>query len=127
MLLASTPELLECFFGLALIGAIVVPLNWRLAPPEIAHNAKDSGIRALVYGTEFRESAAALRDDLPADCVLAVGDGAECDRAYEDWLQDQPVTGPEPVGAGDDPLVIIYTSGTTCRPNESPEKAPSVS
>src|SRR3990170_1894634 len=50
LLLMNSPEFLECFFGLARIGAVVVPLNWRLAPPEIAFIAKDAGVSALAYG-----------------------------------------------------------------------------
>lgn len=52
LLMTNSVEYLECFFGLAKIGAIIVPLNWRLAPPEIAVIAGDAGISVLVYGSE---------------------------------------------------------------------------
>jgi fatty-acyl-CoA synthase len=121
----NSPEFLECFFGLAKIGAIVVPLNWRLAPPEIAYIAKDAGINALVYGAaapsaggpDLAGTVAAIRGDLAAKAYIAVGgDAPEGDHAYEDLLDRQPVGEPQIEGAGDDPLVIMYTSGTTGRP-----------
>ena len=117
LLLMNTPEFLECFFGLARIGAIVVPLNWRLAPPEIAYNAGDAGISMLVYGPEFVEAVAAIRDKIPAETFVAVGgETAVSDHSYEKMLSDQSADAPATTGADDDPLVIMYTSGTTGRP-----------
>ncbi|MFQ5578651.1 MAG: long-chain fatty acid--CoA ligase, partial [Anaerolineae bacterium] len=124
LLMMNSPEFLECFFGLAKIGAIVVPLNWRLAPPEIAYNAKDAGISALAYdsasvpgGPDLAGAVAGIRSDLPAQTYVAVGGQAPAgDHAYEDLLDRQPPGEPQIEGAGDDPLVIMYTSGTTGRP-----------
>ncbi|MFQ5596387.1 MAG: long-chain fatty acid--CoA ligase, partial [Anaerolineae bacterium] len=117
LLLMNGPEFLETFFGLAKLGAIVVPLNWRLAPPELAYIANDSGISTLVYGAEFREAVAAIRGDIPAKTYVFVGEDSPAgDHAYEGLLAGQPTTEPEAVGEGDDPLTIMYTSGTTGRP-----------
>jgi acyl-CoA synthetase (AMP-forming)/AMP-acid ligase II len=111
------PEFLETFFGLAKLGAIVVPLNWRLAPPELAYIANNSEISTLVYGAEFREAVEAIRGDIPVKTWVFVGDDAPSgDHAYTTLLSGQPTTEPEIVGEGDDPLTIMYTSGTTGRP-----------
>ncbi len=61
LLLMNGSEYVECFFGLAKIGAIVVPLNWRLVPDELAYILKDSGATVLIYGSEFAESVAELQ------------------------------------------------------------------
>lgn len=117
LLLMNSPEFLECFFGLARIGAIVVPLNWRLAPPEMAYIARDAGIAALAYGPEFAAAVASIRDDLQVGTYVAVGgDGAGGDHGYEELLERHAPEGPPAAGDGDDPLVIMYTSGTTGRP-----------
>jgi len=117
LLLMNTPAFLECFFGLARMGAIIVPLNWRLAPPEMAYIASDASISTLVYGPEFVEAVAAIRDEIPAETFVAVGgDTAVTDHSYEKMLSQQAADEPATTGAGDDPLVIMYTSGTTGRP-----------
>lgn len=125
LLMMNSPEFLECFFGLAKIGAIVVPLNWRLAPPELTYIAKDAGIKALIYdaavpiagGPDLAGVVAGIRGDLPAKIYVAVGGHTPSgDHAYENLLAGPPVSEPQTATADDDTLVIMYTSGTTGRP-----------
>ncbi|MFQ5409555.1 MAG: long-chain fatty acid--CoA ligase [Anaerolineales bacterium] len=117
LLMGNSPEFLECFFGLAKLGAIAVPINWRLAPPEIAFIANDAGIRVLAYGPEFAEAVAGVRGDLSAKAYVTVGGEApEGDHSYAVLLEGQPAHEPPIGGAGDDPLVIMFTAGTTGRP-----------
>ncbi len=116
LLLVNSPELLECFFGLARIGAVVVPLNWRLAPPELSYIAREAGISALVYGSELAGTVEAARAEIPAHSFVAVGGDAPAgDHGYEELLAR--ATGEAPTaGAGGDPLVLMFTSGTTGKP-----------
>jgi fatty-acyl-CoA synthase len=103
----NEPAFLETLFGTGLVGGIFVPLNTRLAPPELAYILADSGTSVLVHAPTHATHAEALRDGVPH--VL--------DRtAYERLLADAP-TGPvdEPVEQ-DDVAMIMYTSGTTGRP-----------
>ncbi|HBY95120.1 MAG TPA: 2-succinylbenzoyl-CoA synthetase [Chloroflexi bacterium] len=117
LLMMNSPEFLECFFGLAKTGAIVVPLNWRLAPPELAFIAQDAGLTALVYGPEQTPAVTAIRGDLPATIFVATGSKAPAgDHSYEALLAGRATSEPEPQGDGDDPLVIMFTAGTTGRP-----------
>ncbi|MFO1292935.1 MAG: long-chain fatty acid--CoA ligase [Rubrivivax sp.] len=116
LLMANSPEFTECFFGLAKIGAIVVPLNWRLAAAELAVIANDAGIRALAYGGEYAETVAALRGRIPAADYVALGHVPAGDHGYEALTAAASEAEPEPVGAGDDPLMIMFTSGTTGKP-----------
>jgi fatty-acyl-CoA synthase len=104
------PALLETLFGAGQLGALFVPLNWRLAVPELAHLLRDSGAKVLVFAAEHTAAVAALTGltDLPA----AIPVGAEYERllaAAGTDPRDEPV---DP----DEPFMIMYTSGTTGRP-----------
>ncbi len=115
LLMTNSPALLECFFGLARLGAIVVPLNWRLAPPELAYIAGAAGLRTLVYDGAFAATVDALRDEIPAQVYVAVGATTAGDAAYDELLARAPEAPPAAAG-GTDPLLIMFTSGTTGRP-----------
>jgi fatty-acyl-CoA synthase len=104
------PAYLETLFAAGVLGAVFVPLNTRLAAPEIAYQLADSGAKALLYGP----SHAGLVAGLPAtsDVRTYVEVGPE----YEELLAaaaDDPID--EPV-VPDDTCIIMYTSGTTGRP-----------
>ncbi|MCZ7590518.1 MAG: long-chain fatty acid--CoA ligase [Gaiella sp.] len=115
LLMTNSPELLECFFGLARIGAIVVPLNWRLAPPELSYIARAAGLQTLVYDGDFAATVDAVREEIPVQAYVTVGEGAAGDAAYEELLARAPEA-PPAAATGTDPLLIMFTSGTTGRP-----------
>ncbi|OLE27872.1 MAG: p-hydroxycinnamoyl-CoA synthetase [Catenulispora sp. 13_1_20CM_3_70_7] len=101
------PSFLETLFAAGLLGAIFVPLNTRLAAPEIAYQLADSGAKALLYAP----TCGALVEGLDVANRFTVGDAA-----YEELLaaaSEEPVDVPVPL---DDIAVIMYTSGTTGRP-----------
>jgi fatty-acyl-CoA synthase len=121
VLLHNCNQYLEIFFGLSKIGAILVPLNWRLAGPELEFILKDSGSSLLVFEPEFEEGVASIRSHLsiPDGNYLTVG------QPYLDWTTDyeKAISGRpkgEPLingSAGDeDPHILMYTSGTTGTP-----------
>ncbi|MCD0443133.1 long-chain fatty acid--CoA ligase [Glycomyces sp. A-F 0318] len=97
--------LLETLFAGGVLGAIVVPLNTRLAPPELEHCLEDSGSAVLIRG----DGAAGT-----ARRTIDVGDPGPL--GYEALLADAPSTPIDEAVALDDPFVIMYTSGTTGRP-----------
>ncbi|MFS8202733.1 acyl-CoA synthetase [Streptomyces sp. CWNU-52B] len=104
------PSYLETLFAAGTLGAVFVPLNIRLAGPEIAYQLDDSGAKVLVYGP----SLAGLVAGLPghSDVRTYVEVGGEYDQLLAS-AKDEPVD--EPVSA-DDTCIIMYTSGTTGRP-----------
>lgn len=53
LLLMNSVEFCESFFAIGKLGAVCVPLNWRLVPDELAFILKDSGSTHLIYGEEF--------------------------------------------------------------------------
>ncbi len=52
-LLKNGIEFVETYFAVAKIGAVMVPVNWRLVAGEIAYILQDSGAKALVYDSDF--------------------------------------------------------------------------
>lgn len=111
------PAFLETLFASATLGAIFVPLNTRLAAPEITFALDDSGSRALVFTDDLRALALAGAENTTVAVRMTVGGSAgdgidEMDAAIaaaSDTRRD------EPVGL-DEPALILYTSGTTGHP-----------
>lgn len=120
VLLPNVPEFLELWFATAKTGAIMVPLNYRLAPPEIEYILEDCGATALAYAPDFAEQVEEIRSRAKdVNTYLCVGgEGQEDDLVYDDWvskaLETEPATDPKPTL--DDPHFIMYTSGTTGHP-----------
>jgi len=114
-------EYYDTFFGTAKIGAVLVPLNWRLAPPEIQFILENSGARLLIFGPEYKELVAGLRGHVPVRNFIYAGEGEVPDFALSLQGRQEETEGKEPdwQGEGDDTLVIMYTSGTTGRPKGS--------
>ncbi|GDY31551.1 acyl-CoA synthetase [Gandjariella thermophila] len=107
---ANHPAFLETLFAAGTLGAVFVPLNIRLAGPELAHCLADSGAEVLVHAPDQAEAAAVSPGTMRHRIPLAGSGG------YEELIAAAPA-GPidEPVGL-DDPCMIMYTSGTTGRP-----------
>ena len=53
LLLMNSAEFMEAYFALAKIGAVVVPLNWRLVADELEFILKDSGPARLIFDNDF--------------------------------------------------------------------------
>jgi fatty-acyl-CoA synthase len=107
---ANHPSYLETMFASGMLGAVFVPLNTRLATPEIAYQLKDSGAKALVHSPSHGSMVERLRGLTDVKTHLSVGPD------YEYLLRNssaEPMD--EPVGL-DDICIIMYTSGTTGRP-----------
>jgi O-succinylbenzoate-CoA ligase len=121
LLLMNGPEFLESFFAIAKLGAVCVPLNWRLVPDELQFILKDSGARTVIAGGEFAQTVAELEKRGATDVRNWVHVGSEATRAAGaldyDALQ-RAASAEEPVvtACDDDLLYIMYTSGTTGLP-----------
>jgi fatty-acyl-CoA synthase len=104
------PSYLETLFAAGTLGAVFVPLNTRLAGPEIAYQLSDSGARALVYGPSHAGLVAGLPGSTDVRTYVEVG--AE----YEGLLTESPTDPVDEPVTPDDTCIIMYTSGTTGRP-----------
>ncbi len=114
------PEILVLLFALSRIGAMLVPLNFRLAPPEHQAILEHAGAKWLLAEGGFAEHAEMLRAALPGLSLLAL------DGPREGWLDWRAVcakaaatlsaTSSRAAGTDADPALIVYTSGTTGKP-----------
>jgi fatty-acyl-CoA synthase len=113
----NSAAFVELFFAAGKLGAILVPLNWRLAASELAYVIGDCTPALLVCGAghEARVDELARFADLPPRLSI---DGATLPAPrYEDELAHASAARPDtPPLTGDDPYCILYTSGTTGRP-----------
>ena len=120
LLLMNGAEFVESFFGAAKIGAVVVPLNWRLVPDELEFILADSGAKVLLYSEEFGAVAAELngRGDRTGveSWVQAGGAAGDFAAHFDAWTAMASDDEPPLRGADDDLLFIMYTSGTTGLP-----------
>jgi long-chain acyl-CoA synthetase len=103
-------EHFEVFFGAALLNAVSVDVNWRLAAPEVEYIVNDAEAKVLVVGPDFVPVLDAIRPTLEAGTVLVIG------QDYAAAVDAQPTTDPGAVAASDDVAFQLYSSGTTGRP-----------
>jgi acyl-CoA synthetase (AMP-forming)/AMP-acid ligase II len=110
-------EFLATIFAANHLGAIAMPVNWRLAAPELRFILEHSAARAFVCDAELVELADAATDPpLPGLVKLRVGDGAAPGwERFDDLVGDHPPV-PRARLAGDAVHRLMYTSGTTGRP-----------
>nr|MCU0967099.1 AMP-binding protein [Burkholderiaceae bacterium] len=113
-------EFIESFFAVAKIGAVNVPLNWRLVVDELEFILKDAGATVLLYDQNFAPVVAELQrrgDRTDVRTWVQVGGTVPAfAHDYSAWMGRMPGTEPEAAGADDDLLFIMYTSGTTGLP-----------
>jgi len=121
LLLMNSPEFLESFFAIAKLGAICVPLNWRLVPDELQFILKDAGASSLIYGGEFAPAVAELHKRGATEVHHWIYVGAEAERpsfaqSYDALQRAASPLEPGVTASDDDLLYIMYTSGTTGLP-----------
>lgn len=119
VLMVNSAALLETMFATAKLGAVFVPINFRLAPPEVSYLLADSGAHVFVWsGQLFPLARAALaREGVQVRARVVVG--GESSDGEADFEQALASGEPRALGtnaAGSDLCCLMYTSGTTGRP-----------
>ncbi len=113
---ANRVEQIELYFAVAKLGAVLVPVNWRLTASEVAYVLGNSTPALLVFGEDVAATVAELGRGLWQGETLAF-DPADGEQVYEAALAAAPG---EPVATEDivedTPVMLLYTSGTTGRP-----------
>ena len=109
------PAQLVLLFACARVGAILLPLNWRLAAPEHARVLADAAPRAILVEAAYVAHAESLRAALPTSRWLAL-DGA--DHGWTCWQEcdDSAAAPPHDAGGESHPVLLCYTSGSTGAP-----------
>jgi fatty-acyl-CoA synthase len=115
ILAQNCTDFFELQFACGRLGAIFVPLNWRLTVPELRFIVGDAAPRVLIHDPEFAETAGALRQAFPELRLLARGGPASDDARALASVEPLPAAAWEPV-THDDVSTIMYTSGTTGHP-----------
>ncbi|WP_420450680.1 long-chain-fatty-acid--CoA ligase [Ilumatobacter sp.] len=110
-------EHFEIFFGAAMLNAVCVDVNWRLAAPEVQYIVDDADAKVLVVGPDFVPILDEITDQLPTvakQVVIGGSDGRYDD--YAEWIDAHPADDPGTESASDDTAFQLYSSGTTGRP-----------
>src|SRR6478736_9520715 len=118
VLMLNRTEFIESFLAATKLGAIAVPVNFRMTPPEIAFLVSDCQAQIVITEAVLANVATAVRDIDPTLKTVIVAGGATDDEvlSYDDVIAE-PGDAPEPVDIpNDSPALIMYTSGTTGRP-----------
>ncbi|MGH3522589.1 MAG: fatty-acid--CoA ligase FadD5 [Mycobacterium sp.] len=118
ILMLNRTEFVESVLAANMIGAIAVPVNFRLTPAEIAFLVEDCEARIIITEPVLAAVAGGVRDIISTLSTIVVADGAgEDGRLGYEELVNEPGDPPEPVDVpNDSPALIMYTSGTTGRP-----------
>ncbi len=103
----NEPETFFLFFALQRIGAILVPVNYRYTAREVDHVLRDSGAKLFIVQDEF----SALASELETIPERAISFAKLQEELFSSDFKDEEFSG-EPA----DPVMILYTSGTTGAP-----------
>jgi fatty-acyl-CoA synthase len=113
----NTHAQLESFYAVPQVGAVLVPINYRLTPQDFAYLIQHSGSRMVCAHSDHFEAIDSIRAEIPA-----VEHFVALDATHPGWLHYEQVlaaTAPvfdRPEIGENDLLTINYTSGTTSRP-----------
>jgi long-chain acyl-CoA synthetase len=115
ILALNSDRYIEFSYAMPWAGCVFVPINTRLAPPEIAYWLADSGAEVLFVDDALLEAVAALAGKTPSLrelIYIGAGDTPEGMHAYEDLIAEaEPI---EDADRGNDDLAALYyTGGTT--------------
>jgi fatty-acyl-CoA synthase len=112
----NQPSFLESLFATARLGAVFVPLNFRLSGAELSYIINNAGVHSLIVDAPHRPIIDGIRAELPCRRYFSGDDAADAWPSTDDLIDTH-----EPLRVGetvveDDVAVIMYTSGTTGRP-----------
>jgi fatty-acyl-CoA synthase len=119
VLCPNIPQVLEAHNGVPLLGGVLVTINIRLSPQEIAYILQDSGSKFLFVDTEFAGSIEPVMDQLQGIELVNVCDvkGKAFEAPdYEEFIDVEPEAFDFSVEDELQPITLNYTSGTTGRP-----------
>jgi fatty-acyl-CoA synthase len=116
ILATNHPDYLALLYACARLGAMLVPLNWRLVVPELLFILADAEVKALVVEQAFAEIVEPLLEQSPGVQVVGFDHVPASDLSFEQLVSDnssERELRPADLSA---PVLLVYTSGTTGRP-----------
>ncbi len=119
-ILENSAEFFGLLFGCNKIGAVLVPVNFRLSPDELAIIFEDVAPVMLVYQSDYAVKVERLRSTMKGSTkFIVVQSGANMptgDQSFADFVSVRQDRSPGIRAGGDDPSVILFTSGSTGKP-----------
>ena len=113
----NTHAQLESFYAVLQIGAILVPINYRLTVDDFAYLINHSGARIVCVHADYLEGINRIRSQMPdVQHFVALEGSADGWLDYESTLKSSPTEFDPPIIKETDIATINYTSGTTSRP-----------
>jgi fatty-acyl-CoA synthase len=115
----NTNQLLEGYYGPALIRGVVMPLNVRLTPVELTQILNHSGAKVLIFENEFAPLVDAFRKECPEiKTYVATGEAIpQAHLTYEELLQKGRIERPDWTKLDENEIAeLFYTSGSTGTP-----------
>lgn len=118
ILFSNTIEFCVCFFAITQIGAICIPLNYRLSPDETVYQLEDTNTGTLIYESIYHDKIQSVRTRAPSlNKLFAVGDVPTEGIGHFDELVSWEGQSAAPVALDEEDIAsIMYTSGTTGKP-----------
>lgn len=122
LLMENCVEFLETTLAVGKLGAIFLPLNFRLAQPEWEYIVDNAGAVVIVAGESYADAALALRSQVPSlESVVVVGDPPASAFGYRQMREGGLGSVVTTFDCDDDQIQrLMYTSGTTSRPKGVP-------
>jgi fatty-acyl-CoA synthase len=112
----NQPAFLETLFATARLGAIFVPLNYRLSSPELEYIIGDAGVHTLVVDAPHRPLIDGIRDALPCRRFFSADQPADRWPSVTALIEANQRIQTAAAATADEVALIIYTSGTTGQP-----------
>lgn len=121
ILAKNSSDYYEVQFACFRLGALMLPLNWRLAIPELLFILNDAAPKSIIYDNEFFESIPSILESVPSlkfSLRIDLGETPQDSAlAYEDAISQAPaILDMDQFAHHDDPITIMYTAGTTGHP-----------
>lgn len=121
VILPNTHYMLECFYGICQLGAVMVPLNYRISAEDMEYILNHSDAKMLIVDEQFTDPIKEVKDKLSLEEMIVVAvegyESAVKGLDYEAFLEHVPHTSPPEVEIDENQLLTLnYTSGTTSKP-----------
>ncbi len=117
LLMLNSNEFLEIYFAASKIGAVLVPLNIRLAPPELDFILNDCQVSVFFFGSALEEKVIEMKYPASACHRICVGPSSLPDTiSYTEFIRFAENGEPGISVVEEDLNVVMYTSGTTGYP-----------
>lgn len=114
--LPNGPEIMEIIWGCFAAGLVVVPINARLHPQEMAYIVKDSGAKIFIHDAEYAEGISKISEQFAGLDHRICADGTGTNLAYAALLERDNALGRAIEVGSEDLCWLFYTSGTTGKP-----------